>query len=305
MAEAGTDLVNRYLNHLRVEKDSSPLTLVSYQRDLAGFCTFMAQRRPGWSWLELKYLDVRAYLAWANEQHYAPRTIARHLTSLRGFYRFLLREGLLQESPLQKMKSPKLPKTLPSFLDEFEVEELLKMPDASLLGLRDQAILEVLYASGCRVAELVGLTLQRIDTANQLVLLLGKGNKERVVPLGRPCCAAIEAYLPARKELMARFQAAEHGYLFVNKVGGHLTDRSVRRILDKYITALALHKHVSPHTIRHTFATHLLAHGADLRSVQELLGHVNLSTTQIYTHVTPQRLAEVYQENHPRNEGRD
>ncbi len=303
MLDTGTDLVGRYLNHLQVEKDSSPMTVINYRRDLAGFSLFMNRRRPGWSWLDLKYLDVRAYLAWANEEHYAPRTIARHLTSLRCFYRYLLREGVLKESPVQKMKSPKLPKTLPGFLDEFEIDELLKLPDASPLGLRDQAILELLYASGCRVAELVGLTLQRVDTANQLVLLLGKGNKERVVPLGRPCCAAIENYLPARKEIMARFQTAEHGYLFVNKAGGHLSDRSVRRILDKYITALALHKKVSPHTIRHTFATHLLAHGADLRSVQELLGHVNLSTTQIYTHITPQRLTEVYRENHPRNQG--
>ncbi len=200
------------------------------------------------------------------------------------------------------MRTPKLEKHLPVFLEEFEINELLEMPDAAdELGLRDQALLELLYATGCRVSELVGLTLETIDLGNMFVLLHGKGNKDRLVPLGHTCCAAVDKYLSsARNALMARYNAPEHRQLFVNRLGGPLTDRSVRRILDKYIKQLALRKKVSPHTIRHTFATHLLDHGADLRAVQELLGHANLSTTQIYTHVTTERITSVYQKNFPR-----
>ena len=161
-------------------------------------------------------------------------------------------------------------------------------------------MLELLYATGCRVSELVGLTLERLDLSNRFVILLGKGNKERLVPLGNTCCQAVAAYYPYRQELMQKYHAEQHDFVFVNSRGGVLTDRSVRRILDKYISQLALRKQVSPHTIRHTFATHLLGHGADLRAVQELLGHANLSTTQIYTHVTTERIAAVYKKNHPR-----
>lgn len=175
------------------------------------------------------------------------------------------------------------------------------MPDKSkLLGVRDQAVLEMLYATGCRVSELVGLTTERVDLGNRYVLLLGKGNKERLVPIGHTCCWALEAYYPVRSQLIQKYHQPEHGFIFVNSRGGPLSDRSVRRILDKYITALAIHKNVSPHTIRHSFATHLLEHGADLRAVQELLGHANLSTTQIYTHITTERVAAVYKKNHPR-----
>ncbi|MEE1229538.1 MAG: tyrosine-type recombinase/integrase, partial [Phascolarctobacterium sp.] len=185
-------------------------------------------------------------------------------------------------------------------LEEVEVNELLTLPDTKPLGRRDQAILELLYATGCRVSELVGLTLERLDLGNRFVIVQGKGNKERLVPLGHSCCQALAAYYPYRVELMQRYHVEQHDYVFVNNRGGVLTDRSVRRILDKYISQLALRKQVSPHTIRHTFATHLLAHGADLRAVQELLGHANLSTTQIYTHVTTERIAAVYRKNHPR-----
>ena len=174
------------------------------------------------------------------------------------------------------------------------------MPDKSkVLGNRDQAVLEMLYATGCRVSELVGLTLERVDLSNRFVLLLGKGNKERVVPVGHTCCAALSTYYHVRQQLMLQYQQ-EHDFIFVNNRGGRLTDRSVRRILEKYINMLAIHKNVSPHTIRHSFATHLLEHGADLRSVQELLGHANLSTTQINTHVSNEHVTNVYKKNHPR-----
>lgn len=291
----------RFLNYLRVEKSCSELTVTNYRRDLAGFAAFWQQRAQGAVlWERVSPLDVRAYLAFLNEQHYARRTVARRISALRSFYKFLVRENLLDSSPLAKVRSPKLDKRLPTFLDEGEIEELLTLPDQKPLGLRDQAVLELLYATGCRVSELVGLTLERIDLGNRFVILLGKGNKERLVPLGHSCCAAFASYYPIRQELMTKYRVEQHSFVFVNNRGGVLTDRSVRRILDKYIAQLALRKQVSPHTIRHTFATHLLSHGADLRAVQELLGHANLSTTQIYTHVTTERIAAVYKKNHPR-----
>ena len=161
--------------------------------------------------------------------------------------------------------------------------------------------MELLYATGCRVSELVGLTLESVDIANRYVLLHGKGDKERIVPFGTLCCNALKTYYEnSRKVILQKYPNNQHDYVFVNSRGGILTDRSVRRILEKYIMQLAVHKKVSPHTIRHTFATHLLDHGADLRAVQELLGHANLSTTQIYTHITAERIASVYQKNHPR-----
>ena len=290
-----------FLNYLRVEKSCSELTIKNYRKDLDSFAAFWHQRTQGAAlWERVSPLDVRAYLAYLNEKQYARRTVARRISALRSFYKFLVRENLLDTSPLAKVRSPKLDKRLPTFLDEGEIAELLTLPDMKPLGVRDQAVLELLYATGCRVSELVGLTLERIDLGNRFVLLLGKGSKERLVPLGHSCCEALARYYLIRQELMIKYQVEQHSFVFVNNRGGVLTDRSVRRILDKYISLLALRKQVSPHTIRHTFATHLLSHGADLRSVQELLGHANLSTTQIYTHVTMERIAAVYKKNHPR-----
>ena len=293
-------LTEKFYTYLEVEKNSSELTIANYRRDINHFISFIDQRYSvGCQWRQIGQLDIRAYLAVLNEKKYARRTIARHISALRSFYKFLLRENLVDYSPLAKVRSPKLDKPLPVFLDELEISELLQLPDEMPLGRRDAAALELLYATGCRVSELVGLTLERIDLANRFVLLLGKGNKERIVPLGNTCCRVLKAYYVYRREIMFKHNE-EHEYVFVNSRGGILTDRSVRRILDKYISQLAIRKNVSPHTIRHTFATHLLEHGADLRSVQELLGHANLSTTQIYTHVTTERIASVYRKNHPR-----
>ena len=291
----------RFLSYLTVEKACSELTVTNYRKDLTSFAAFWRERAKGAVlWERVSPLDIRAYLALLNEKGYARRTIARRISALRSFYKFLVRENILDTSPLAKVRSPKLEKKLPGFLDEVEIDELLALPDSKPLGRRDQAVLELLYATGCRVSELVGLTLERLDLSNRFVILLGKGNKERLVPLGNTCCAALAAYYPFRLELMQKYRAEQHDQVFVNSRGGPLTDRSVRRILDKYISQLALRKQVSPHTIRHTFATHLLSHGADLRAVQELLGHANLSTTQIYTHVTTERIAAVYKQNHPK-----
>lgn len=292
--------LQKFLTYLKVEKDCSEHTLVSYQKDLLAFATFMHEHKDkNFLWEQVGPLDVRSYLSELNEKQYARRTIARKISALRSFYKYLVRENVLEASPLVKVHSPKLDKRLPAFLDEIEITELLELPDSKPLGIRDRAVLELLYATGCRVSELVGLTLERIDTGNRFVMLLGKGNKERLVPIGHTCCTALAQYYPVRSLLMSHYNQT-HEFIFVNNRGGVLTDRSVRRILEKYINMLALHKHVSPHTIRHTFATHLLEHGADLRSVQELLGHANLSTTQIYTHITSERIAAIYKKNHPR-----
>lgn len=295
-------MVDKFLRYLQVEKNTSPLTVKNYDADISLFSSFLADRFGSeFQWHQVGVLDIRAYLALLNKEKYARTTIARRISSLRSFYKFLLREDYMEQNPFVKVRTPKLEKRLPVFLEELEINDLLSLPDRNELGLRDQAILELLYATGCRVSELVGLSTVNIDLSNQYVLLLGKGNKERIVPIGQACCQAVRQYLQmARGFLMEKNKAKLHDKVFVNSRGGPLTDRSVRRILDKYITQLATQKNVTPHTIRHTFATHLLDHGADLRAVQELLGHANLSTTQIYTHVTTERITSVYQKNHPR-----
>lgn len=293
--------LQRFLTYLTVEKSSSLLTVNNYERDINSFADFLKERlHEDFHWKQVSALDIRAYLAHLNKEEYARRTIARRISALRSFYKYMVRENILEYNPFAKIKTPKLEKKLPVFLEELEINELLDLPEKEGLGLRDQAILELLYATGCRVSELVGLTINRVDLSNHFVLLLGKGDKERIVPLGNTCCQAIKNYYPVRSHLMGKFNVPAHESVFVNSRGGILTDRSVRRILDKYITQLAVNKKVSPHTIRHTFATHLLDHGADLRAVQELLGHANLSTTQIYTHVTTERITSVYRKNHPR-----
>ncbi|MGL5206823.1 MAG: tyrosine recombinase XerC [Acidaminococcaceae bacterium] len=290
-----------FLRYLELEKNSSLLTIQNYETDIRIFFAFLQKRVGTVSWENVAVLDIRAYLALMNNEKYARRTIARRISSLRSFYKFLMRENFVKSNPFMKIKTPKLDKKLPVFLEEVEINELLELPAKDELGLRDQALLELLYATGCRVSELVGLTLENIDLANQYVLLLGKGNKERIVPIGGAAVRAVDVYLiKSRPIIMHRFSVKEHNRLFINHRGTPLSARSVRRILGKYIVDLALQKHVSPHVIRHTFATHLLEHGADLRAVQELLGHANLSTTQIYTHVTTERISTVYQNNHPR-----
>lgn len=291
-----------FFTYLEVEKDASPLTIVNYRDDLLRFHEFLETRMTPVEWGKVRLLDIRAYLAQLHDQGLARRTIARRVSALRSFYRFLRREGHIPANPFLKVRTPKLEKKLPVFLEEFEIDLLLRLPDlTTVLGRRDRAILEFLYSTGCRVSELVGLILTRLDLGNRYAVLMGKGHKERLVPLGHPCVKALDAYLrESRRVLMEKYRVPPHAYVFVNSRGTPLSARSVRRILDKYVEMAALQKHISPHTIRHTFATHLLDHGADLRAVQELLGHASLSTTQIYTHVTAERLTAVYEKHHPR-----
>jgi integrase/recombinase XerC len=287
-----------FFQYLYVEKNASNYTIRNYAADLAQFAEFISKRqRPHLK--QVEYLDIRAFLAYLHDQSYARKTVARKLSALRSFYLFMVKQGHIEVSPLQLMKSPKVEKTLPSYLYIDEIQQLLAAPDRSKpLGLRDVAMLETLYAAGMRVSELVGLNLDHLDLRMGTARVFGKGAKERYVPLGDYACEAIEHYLQvARPKLL---QNQQESALFLNYKGGRMSDRSVRRMLEAYVRQIASSKKISPHTLRHTFATHLLEAGADLRSVQELLGHVNISTTQIYTHVTRDHLQSVYNQAHPR-----
>jgi len=285
--------MNRYLDkfifYLEIEKNYSPHTLLNYRSDLDGFLEFIDQKPIQ----KVDYLLLRKYLAQLRAKQYRSRTMGRKLSSLRSFYKFLYREGLVKENPASLLMSPKLEKTLPKFLTEDEMKKFIESPSLkSPFGKRDRAILETLYSTGIRVSELVSLNIERVDLIGNIAKVLGKGKKERLVPIGDQALDSIRSYLKTRKH--------QSSALFLNKNGTRLSDRGVRNIVNKHIKAVSETRKISPHVLRHSFATHLLNRGADLRSVQELLGHVNLSTTQIYTHVTTDRLKEVYNKAHPR-----
>ncbi|MBI4974609.1 MAG: tyrosine recombinase XerC, partial [Candidatus Omnitrophica bacterium] len=231
------------------------------------------------------------------QKDYSKRTIARKLACLRSFFKFLYREGHIKTNPISAVSTPKLDKVLPKFLDVEKMLKLVQSPPADKIsGLRDRAVLETLYSTGIRVSELVGLDVDDVDFISGVIKVLGKGSRERIVPIGEPALAAMRRYIDKRSTDKVRDKDA----VFLNKSGRRLTDRSIRRIVDKHIRSLSIREKISPHSLRHSFATHLLDRGADLRSVQELLGHMNLSTTQIYTHVTMERLKSVYDKAHPR-----
>jgi len=325
-----------FLATLRIEKSASDHTIRSYQLDLEQFGAWLVSggnnalvvggRRSGRTRPHLEeppdpgpaptladlagvnHLRIREFLAFLQKQEFSRRSVARKLSCLRSFYKYLCRLDLLQSNPVAGVRSPKLERKLPVFLEEPDLTRLLSMPDRTTpLGLRDKALLELLYATGIRVSELVGLNLTTLDLSEGWVIVYGKGRKERAVPVGSEAIAAVGLYLQqGRPHLHQRGPLAHQELpmgrqpLFLNKLGTRLSDRSVRRTLDGYIGKMALLLHVTPHALRHTFATHLLNHGADLRSVQDMLGHASLSTTQIYTHVTKRRLREEYLQAHPR-----
>jgi len=281
--------IEKFKDYLVVEKNYSPHTVKNYLADLKEF----SKALPG----EIDYLAVRKFLGFLRGRSLSKRSIARKLSSLRTFFRFLQKDGYIKQNPVIAMSTPKTDKKLPAFLDEKSVLKLIEAPDEkSFLGARDRAILETLYGAGIRVSELVGIDMAHVDAIGTVVKVLGKGRKERIAPVGDKAISAIRKYMEYRNEKAEKEQKA----LFLNKFGRRLTNENVRRIVDKHIRKLGKSGHVSPHTLRHSFATHLLNRGADLRSVQELLGHKNLSTTQIYTHVTTERLKSVYDKAHPR-----
>jgi integrase/recombinase XerC len=244
-------------------------------------------------------LAVRSYLAHLRSEGISKTSIGRHLSALRTFFAFLKREGRSDANPAKAVGSPRRDRTLPRTLSVNEAAAVVEAKGREgALGARDRALLEVLYATGLRVSELVSLGLDDVDLSARQVRTVGKGRKERVVPFGQPAAAALREWLKERAGLAPGAAAAE--FVFLNARGGRLTDRSVRRILDRAVASAAVSRHVSPHALRHSFATHLLAAGADLRSIQELLGHASLSTTQRYTHVDAERLIEVYRKSHPK-----
>lgn len=294
--------INSFMQYLRVEKNASQHTVKSYRADIECFVAFAQEQGAGEAlFVNVTPILIRAYLSEMKNKQYSRKTIARRIASMRSFFRHLCREDILTENPFNLIHSPKLEKKLPVFLDPMEITDLLSLPEDNILGCRDAAILELLYATGMRVGELATLTIDNVDLSRGFVLVFGKGSKERIIPAGRIALTAVKQYLQySRPQMYKNYHGPVHTILFVNSKGGPLSDRSIRRIVNKYVEILALSKHVSPHTIRHTFATHLLNNGADLRSVQEMLGHVSLSTTQLYTHVTKERLKSVYHNTHPR-----
>jgi integrase/recombinase XerC len=315
----GLSLIDEFLQHLESQRNFSAHTIRGYALDLRQFCQFLcaapaagasltledlppleepAQRSLTRRLLEVTSDDVRAYLALLHNSLKAKSTIARKLATLRSFYRDLMRRGRLEASPVSAIRSPRQDRRLPKCLDLKQVEALLNAPDPDRLGpARDKAIFETIYSGGLRVSEAVGLDLADVDELGEVLRIRGKGRKERLSPLGSQATAALQHYLELRRR--AQFPTGHDTPLFVNLRGRRLSQRSVRRHLDKYLRLAGLDVHISPHTLRHSFATHMLNNGADLRSVQELLGHASLSTTQIYTHLTTTRLKEVYEKSHP------
>lgn len=297
--------IDGFLNHMRVEKSASSLTLVSYRSDLSQFFKFIADKyetpREEISGELFNHKSVREYLTYLQQQGMSRATMARKLAALRSFVRYLCRENVLSGNPIAAVATPKQDKKLPRFLYPVEIEMLITAPDIkSTAGKRDRAVLETLYATGIRVSELVGIDLKDMDLPNAIVKVRGKGNKERIVPLGRKATESLTVYINDARVSFARKAPEGSNALFLNKYGKRLSDRSIRNILNKYVEEVALNQKVNPHMLRHSFATHLLNNGADLRSVQELLGHVKLSTTQIYTHLTRENIKNVHNETHPR-----
>ncbi len=289
------EFLDRFFIYLNSERNVSPHTLTAYRNDLDQFVKFLASGKTQPSHPDqVEHLDIRRYLAHLHGDM-KKSSIGRKLASVRAWYRYLLREGVVAKNPAELVSTPKKEQRAPYHLSIDEITALVEAPNTTdLLPLRDRAILETLYSCGIRLSELTGLKVQDIDREGRVVRVLGKGNKERIVPVGHKAVKAINDYLTARHG-----PAGDAPFL-LNARGGKLTGRSVARIVDSYLIKLATMKKVSPHTLRHTFATHLLEGGADLRAIQELLGHASLSTTQKYTHVSIDRLMEVYDNAHPR-----
>ena len=314
-------LVEEFLEQLATQRNFSAHTVRSYTTDLNQFCQFllaaMSTRTPSGQLkatelppitdrdtdtlnprlLEIEPMDVRAYLAAMRNSGYSKSTTARKLAALRSFYKYLVRTGHVPTSPVSVIRTPRQDKRLPKCLDVQQINDLLSAPDVTtFLGARDRAILETIYSAGLRIGELVRLDVEDLDEFGEALRIQGKGKKERLAPLGGCALSAVQAYLVKRQEAFGQSPA---GPLFVNRSGKRISDRSIRRKLNEHLAQAGIAEQLSPHTLRHSFATHMLNAGADLRSVQEMLGHESLSTTQIYTHLTTRRLKQVYEDAHP------
>ena len=293
-------LIDNFINYLKATKTQSQNTTKAYAEDLSQFLEYLKQKKLSEPVLiNINHLHIRGFLAHLRDREISKRTVARKLSTLRSFYKYLAIEGLVQENVAKMVNAPKTSKRLPLFLYPMEIEALLSAPKNDVLGMRDRAIMELLYATGMRVGELVLLKTNDINFGSNYIIVFGKGSKERVVFFGRKAADSLEEYLKKSRPFLIKNIDCDS--LFLNKNGTAISDRSVRRIIEKYVKIEALNNDISPHTLRHTFATHMLNNGADLKTVQELLGHSSLSTTQIYTHVTKERLKEVYDRTFPHN----
>jgi integrase/recombinase XerC len=290
--------ISEFLSFLKHERNASPHTLAGYERDLRQVAAYLKEREVRWD--KAGNVLLRGFLAELHEKKRKKSTVGRKLAALRSFYDFCVRKKWIAENPAKILATPKQDKNVPSFLSEDEAAALLDLPrTAGPLDLRDKAILELFYATGIRVSELVGVETGDIHFGERLVRVRGKGKKERIVPFGRKAQDALEAYLRARPKLAGK--GGDEPAVFLNYRGGRLTTRSVERMVRKYIRRTAVARKISPHSLRHSFATHLLGRGADLRVIQELLGHSSLATTQKYTHVDLRQLLDVYKKSHPRS----
>ncbi|MFY9186859.1 MAG: tyrosine recombinase XerC [Bacillota bacterium] len=298
-----TSVIDGFLGYLSLEKGYSSNTINAYANDLRTFADFVEDMygddvNPGLG--NITGREIRAYLAHLQKANYSRQTIARRLAALRAFFSYLCSKGIISQNPAKGVRTPKERRRIPPFLREDEVTSLLEAPSGDTpLGLRDRAILETLYAAGLRVGELVGLDLDSVDLATGYVRAYGKGSKERIVPLGKKAVSALAKYLERGRPKLA-LKGKEPKALFLNRNGTRLSARAVQIMVNKYIDKASINKEISPHALRHSFATHLLDRGADLRAVQELLGHATISTTQLYTHMTRKRLRVVYDRAHPR-----
>ncbi len=291
------EVFNRYLNYLKAERNFSPYTVRNYTTDLLDFFQFLKTKGVG-SLREVDKHVLRDYLAHLADRKLAKASIARKMSAIRSFFGYLVREDIIDTNPAASISSPKLEKRLPSFLTVAETVRLLITPDlAKPEGLRDRALMELLYASGLRVSELVSLNLEQVNLETGEVRVWGKGAKERIVLIGKPAVAALGTYISEGRPRLTGKKATSA--LLLNRYGERIIARQVEKILEKYASISGIGKRVHPHLLRHTFATHLLDGGADLRVVQELLGHADLSSTQIYTHVTKSRAKKVYLSAHP------
>jgi integrase/recombinase XerC len=285
-----------FLRHLSDERNASAHTVRSYRTDLLTFSAYVEEsigRAAGIS--EIDHLLIRSYLARLHRDGLSKASAGRRLAAIRSWFRYLCREGVVERNPARPLVSPRLERRLPAYVEAETAAQFVEITPDNSPDLRARAILELLYATGIRCSELVALDLPEVDLSGRLIRVLGKGRKERIVPFGVAAQNALVAYLRDRHSHRPKTDA-----LFINRNGGRLTDRSVRRLVSRRLRALALAQKITPHTLRHAFATHLLERGADLRAIQELLGHASLSTTQKYTHVTAKQLLEIYKKSHPR-----
>lgn len=291
--------LEEYIYFMKIEKGLSENTIVSYRRDLIHYFNYLKQKNID-DWSKVDRFMLIDYLATLEEEGKSPNSIIRCVSSLRKFHQFLKQEKRTENDPMLHIETPKKATVLPKVLSYGEVERLINFPDTStILGRRDRALLEMMYATGLRVSELTHLKMSDLHLDLQLIQTVGKGGKERIIPLGETARSWVEEYLALSRPFLLK-KAEDSPYLFLNHRGGALTRQGVWKNLKKIVREAGIHKQVTPHTLRHSFATHLLENGADLRIVQELLGHSDISTTQIYTHISKKRLTSVYQQYHPR-----